>query len=162
MVNYWLVLEMFGNNDAVKKSRYAYKDQGQKLVFGPVWDFDWGVGSLRVCARDKDVSTVSAGWKCQDALEKEAYSFFKDWADSPEFCTRLHTRYWQVRDRFDACIADGSRTFSAAIPSAALTAAPGEPNCVSFIAYNSSGNVVARNYALVTQSPSEATSIILR
>jgi len=297
MVNYWLVMEMFGNNDAVKKSRYAYKEQGQELAFGPVWDFDWGVGSLRVCARNKDVSTVSAGWKCQDASEKEAYSFFKDWADSPEFCTRLHTRYWLVRDRFAACMADGglidqytnflyeaclansakwdfkngsydygynvgaqsfitdvtrlrtyltqrlawldqqfadvptlmasvkqnssthpytsdattlpvafenlsgtlpkgrrlrtrftvggstattvscfvngirvvqkqaldgSRVFSAAIPSAAFTAAQGEPNCVSFVAYDSSDNVVARNYALVTQSPSEATTVILR
>ena len=57
---------------------------------------------------------------------------------------------------------DGSRVFSAAIPPAAFTAALGEPNCVSFIAYDSSGNVVARNYALVTQSPSNATTIILR
>ncbi len=289
MVNYWLVMEMFGNNDAVKKSRYAYKEQGQKLVFGPVWDFDWGVGSLRV-------SSNGTGWKCQEADGKTAYSFFKDWADSPEFCTRLHTRYWQVRDHFAACMADGglidqytnflyeaclansakwddknngwnvynssafgkdvarlksyltqrlawldqqfadvptlmasvkqntsnhpytadattlpiafsnlgsgeaipkgrklrvqftvggssaamvscfvngirvvqkqsldgSRVFGAAIPSAAFTAALGEPNCVSFIAYDSSGNVVARNYALVTQSPSKATTIILR
>ena len=57
---------------------------------------------------------------------------------------------------------DGSRVFSAAIPPAAFTAALGEPNCVSFIAYDSSDNVVARNYALVTQSPSKATTIILR
>ncbi len=57
---------------------------------------------------------------------------------------------------------DGSRVFSTAIPSAAFTAAQGEPNCVSFIAYDSSGNVVARNYALVTQGPSESTTIILR
>ena len=289
MVNYWLVMEMFGNNDAVKKSRYAYKEQGQKLVFGPVWDFDWGVGSLRV-------SSNGTGWKCQEASGKTAYSFYKEWADSPEFCTRLHTRYWQVRDRFATCMADGglidqytnflyeaclansakwddrnngwnvynssafgkdvarlktylvqrltwldaqfadvptlmasvkqsssthsytadavtlpivfenlnakgdipkgrrlqtrftvsgstaatvscfvngirvvdrqaldgSRVFSAALPSAAFTATQGEPNCVSFIAYDSSGNVVARNYALVTQGPSDITILILR
>ena len=285
MVNYWLVMEMFGNNDAVKKSRYAYKEQGQKLVFGPVWDFDWGVGSKRV-------SSDGTGWKCQDASGVEKYSFFKDWADSPEFCARLHTRYWQVRDRFASCIAEGglidqytnflveachvnsakwnvdynlgagnfeadvsrlknylvqrlawldaqfadvptlmasvqqnssthpytadattlpvafsnlgsgeripkgrrlrvqftvggstaatvscfvngirvvekqalggTRVFNAAISSGAFTAAQGEPNCVSFIAYDSSGNVVARNYALVTQGPSEATTIIFR
>ena len=57
---------------------------------------------------------------------------------------------------------DGNRVFSAAIPSGAFTATLGELNCVSFIAYNSSGAVVARNYALVTQIPSDATSIILR
>ncbi|MBQ4199831.1 MAG: hypothetical protein II649_08105, partial [Kiritimatiellae bacterium] len=57
---------------------------------------------------------------------------------------------------------DGSRVFSAAIPPAALTAAQGEPNCVSFIAYDSSGNVVARNYALVVQGPSLSTVFLLR
>ena len=57
---------------------------------------------------------------------------------------------------------DGTRAFRAAIPSGAFTAALGEPNCVAFIAYDSSGTVVARNYALVTQAPSESTTILLR
>ncbi len=34
--------------------------------------------------------------------------------------------------------------------------------CVAFIAYDSSGTVVARNYALVAQGPSESTTILLR
>ena len=282
MVSYWLVMELFGNNDAVKKSRYAYKDQGAKLVFGPVWDFDWGMGSPRV-------SSDGTGWKCQEASGKTAYSFFKEWADNPEFCTRLHTRYWQVRDRFEQCFKSGglmeqytnylyeaclvnsakwnvdynqgsgnfaadvtrlrnylvqrlawldqqfasvptlmasvkqststkpytadavtlpikftgansngmiytgrplrsrfavggssartvscfvngtrvadkvalvSGMFDATIPAAAFTAKVGEPNCVSFIAYNSSGSVVARNYALVTQVQSGSVFLL--
>ena len=59
-------------------------------------------------------------------------------------------------------VLDGNRVFNAAIPSRSFTATLGEPNCVSFVAYDSSGNVVARNYALVTQGPSVATTIILR
>lgn len=282
MVSYWLVMELFGNNDAVKKSRYAYKDQGAKLVFGPVWDFDWGMGSPRV-------SSDGTGWKCQEASGKTAYSFFKEWADNPEFCTRLYTRYWQVRDRFEqcfragglmeqytnylyeaclvnsakwnvdynqgsgnfaadvtrlrnylvqrlawldqqfasvptlmasvkqststkpytadavtlpikftdtnsngmiytgrplrsrfavggssartvSCFVNGTRVadkvalvsgmFDATIPAAAFTAKVGEPNCVSFIAYNSSGSVVARNYALVTQVQSGSVFLL--
>ncbi len=97
MVAYWLVMEMFGNNDAVKKSRYAYKDIGGKLVWGPVWDFDWSTGSARV-------SSSGTGWKCQEASDKTQDSFFKEWTDHPEFCTRLYTRYWQVRDRFAALL----------------------------------------------------------
>ena len=57
---------------------------------------------------------------------------------------------------------DENRAFHAAIPSGAFTAALGEPNCVAFIAYDSSGTVVARNYALVAQGPSESTTVILR
>ena len=41
-------------------------------------------------------------------------------------------------------------------------ATQGEPNCVAFIAYDSSGTVIARNYALVTQGPSESMTILLR
>ena len=288
MVNYWLAMELFGNNDAVYKSRYGYKGQGEKFAFGPVWDFDWGVGSVRV-------STNAEEWKCQDrGVPQQA--FFKEWSDNPEFCTRLFVRYWQVRDRFVSCIAEGglidqatnylneacransarwdpvhdkkynlgaesfaadvsrlrtyltqrlawldqqfadvptlmaslqvgtstnpytadpttlpiafsnlnrrgnipkgrrlnveftvggstaasvscfvngvrvvdrqaldeNRAFRAVIPSGAFMAALGEPNCVAFIAYDSSGTVVARNYALVTQGPSESTTILLR
>ena len=288
MVNYWLVMELFGNNDAIYKSRYAYKEQGGKLVFGPAWDFDWGVGSLRV-------STDATGWKCQNRGTTDQ-AFFEEWTDNPEFCTRLFVRYWQVRDRFASCIKDGglmdqytnylyeaccansakwddksngwnvynssafgkdvarlrtylsqrlvwldaqfadmptlvaslnkgystqtytpdrttlpvafanlnrrgriakgrdlvaafavggssaatvscfvngvrvadrhalgaNRAFVAAIPSDALTAARGEPNCVAFIAYDSSGAVVARNYATVAQDPPDGTAIILK
>ena len=99
MVNYWLAMEFFGNNDAVYKSRYGYKGQGEKFAFGPVWDFDWGVGSVRV-------NTTATEWKCQDrGVAQQA--FFKEWSDNPEFCTRLFVRYWQVRDRFASCIAEG-------------------------------------------------------
>ena len=45
MVGYWLVMVTMNNSDSTKKSRYAYKDQKQKIVWGPVWDFDWGCGS---------------------------------------------------------------------------------------------------------------------
>ena len=282
MVHYWLAMELFGNNDAVYKSRYAYKDRGGKLVFGPVWDFDWGVASPRV-------TTVATEWKCQDrGVAQQA--FFKEWSDNPEFCTRLFVRYWQVRDRFKACFEQGGlmdqytnylseachansakwnvdynlgagnfeadvarlrkyleqrlvwldaqfasvpalmaslkistathpytpdaaalpiafeglnsngtvysgRTlrarfasgnasvatiscyvnglrvaervpvaggeFGAVIPADAFTAAEGEPNCVSFVAYDASGAVVARNYALVAKV-SPATLFLIR
>ena len=286
MVNYWLTMELFGNNDAVYKSRYAYKDRSGKLKWGPVWDFDWGVASVRV-------TTNAEEWKCQDrGVPQQA--FYKEWSDNPEFCTRLFTRYWQVLDRFAACFEQGGlidqytnylneacransakwdpvhdkkynlgaasfaadvsrlrsylerrlvwldaqfasvpalmaslkvstathpytpdaaalpiafdglnsngtvysgRTlrarfacgnsavasiscyvngirvaervpvvggeFSAVIPPNALTAAEGEPNCVSFVAYDASGAVVTRNYSLVSKV-SPATVLLLR
>ena len=285
MVDYWLVMELVGNRDAVRKSRYAYKDQGGKLVWGPVWDFDWGMGSMRVDASGE-------GWKCQETrgTTTQPNSIFKEWTDHPEFCTRLWTRYWQVRDRFAAMLGDdgfiaqytnylaaaghansakwdadyhlgaasfeadvarlvtflttrlawldaqfkdvptlmasvqqetcthyytvdarrlpiafegrtGDRTiyrgrplrttftpggssvatvsvfvngervitrqakvggvFDATLPSDVFTAPLGEPNCVSFVAYNTAGEVIARNYALVTQT-SPGTVFILR
>ena len=86
MATYFLVMEMFGNDDAVYKSRYFYKDCGKPIVFGPVWDFDWGVGNDVVLS-----SCEPAGWK---VARGHSASFFREWADDPWFCTRIRTLYW--------------------------------------------------------------------
>ena len=274
MAAYFLVMEMFGNDDAEKKSRYFYKDRGGLVKFGPVWDFDWGVGNNMV-------SSNPNGWRAQN----HKCSFFRQWADDPWFCTRLKEIYWKTaRARFAEMLGENGliasykakllvagtandgkwrhtrgfdadvdrlhdflsrrlewldlqfadvrtlmaslKTSSAApyepavaelpisfinlrptghlkartdlvmsvtfggtpasvgvfvnglklgepmdassgrlettIPAEALTAAPGESNCVSLIAYDSSGNPIARNYALVTADAFQPTAIILR
>lgn len=86
MAAYFLVMEMFGNNDAEKKSRYFYKDRGEKVRFGPVWDFDWGVGNITL------VGAHPEGWKACGHV----CSLFRQWADDPWFVTRLETLYWSV------------------------------------------------------------------
>ena len=99
MTAYFLVMEMFGNDDAMKKSRYLYKDiGGVPLMFGPVWDFDWGVGN--------DVVTGYApeSWRVQD----HAQSFYREWADDPWFCTHLRNFYWSTaRAPFARMIGEG-------------------------------------------------------
>ncbi|WP_324825847.1 CotH kinase family protein [Sinanaerobacter sp. ZZT-01] len=39
-VDYFLVNEFFGNYDAGEHSTYMYKNSGERLQIGPVWDFD--------------------------------------------------------------------------------------------------------------------------
>lgn len=39
-VDYFLINEFFGNYDAGEHSTYMYKNSGEKLCIGPVWDFD--------------------------------------------------------------------------------------------------------------------------
>ena len=39
-VDYFLINEFFGNYDAGEHSTYMYKNTGEKLWIGPVWDFD--------------------------------------------------------------------------------------------------------------------------
>lgn len=38
--DYFLINEFFGNYDAGKHSTYMYKNSGEKLRIGPVWDYD--------------------------------------------------------------------------------------------------------------------------
>ena len=97
MVAYTLVCELFANNDATKKSRYAYIDRGGKLFFGPVWDFDWGCASIRVGQNPEY-------WACSKDNEGDnsrKYSFQKELASDVNFCRRLYARYWEVRERYE-------------------------------------------------------------
>ena len=42
-VDWWFVMELTGNHEALKPgSCYFYKDRMDVLKAGPVWDFDWG------------------------------------------------------------------------------------------------------------------------
>ena len=97
MVTYWLTMEIFGNNDASKKSRFAYKDVDDKLYFGPVWDFDWGMGSV------PSDDTNPAQWKLMAWDLSD--SFFREWFDDPLFCTRAWEKYHEFRTQLGNLVA---------------------------------------------------------
>ena len=107
MVGYFLAMEMCGNIDASALSRYCYKDRGEKIVFGPVWDFDADMGNN---ARDQ------SGWGTPDRrapgrwmVQSGSAAFYKEWADDPWFCTRMRTFYWKTaRAEFEKMYAGGA------------------------------------------------------
>lgn len=45
-INYYLIQELFMNVDLDYSSVYMYKPVGEKLKFGPVWDFDLSSGNV--------------------------------------------------------------------------------------------------------------------
>lgn len=97
MISFWLINEIFGNHDAWYKSRYCYKDFDGKLTFGPVWDFDWGLGSVAVGMGD------AAKWiLARDQNNGWAVSFYKEWLDDPWFCLRAWEKYREMRPKFAA------------------------------------------------------------
>lgn len=102
MVSYWLVNEIFGNDDAWYKSRYCHKDVGGKLTFGPVWDFDWGCGSVVV-----GMGNVTAWRLAKNNNSGWPVSFYKQWLNDPAFCLKAREKYWKMRPKFAALLADG-------------------------------------------------------
>ena len=94
MVAYWLTQEIMGNNDAQEKSRFAYKDTNGKLVYGPVWDFDWGGGSFTVGDYAREW-TVSEG------------SIWNTFIDDPYFQVKALDKYWHVREYLQSIVEDG-------------------------------------------------------
>ena len=126
MVSYWLLMEILGNNDARYKSRYIYKNQDSKLVFGPPWDFDTGLGSslvtLDTSTDDEDWAT---GWKVSDYEDlfnlpenseftmedrpADAYgqNFYREFLDDPLFTVTATEKYWQIRPYLESLICEG-------------------------------------------------------
>lgn len=45
LAQYFLVTELFFNTDGMKKSTYMYKDNGEPMKMGPIWDMDWCAGN---------------------------------------------------------------------------------------------------------------------
>ena len=104
MVTFFLVNELFDNGDMGQKSRYAYIDRGGKLVWGPVWDYDWGSYSRTVDNRCEKWRSAGGG---------EA-NMNREWTTDPLFCLRAYETYWKIRDRYAAIYAEGG-TFDQAI-----------------------------------------------
>ncbi len=95
MAGYFLVQELFGNQDAGAKSRYAYKDIGKKLFWGPVWDFDHAAGTTNMQKPSPERWHAAQG------------SMYCEWLSDYRFARRVRTRYLAIRDAYAALAADG-------------------------------------------------------
>lgn len=104
MVSFWLVNEILGNNDAAYKSRFAYKPIGEKLKFGPTWDFDYGCASC-------PVGNHPYSWKVskETSTDKMGANFYKEFLDDPLFIAKATEKYWQVRPYLQSLIEEGGQ-----------------------------------------------------
>ena len=113
MVNYWLAIHVPGNNDAGGLSRYAYKDQGGKVVFGPAWDYDYGLDSLQIRTRRASVTNeygeatyapiVATGW----IPGAGSQNFMGGWTWDPYFMYKLREKYLATRQYLTDMVKDG-------------------------------------------------------
>lgn len=95
MVGYFLVQELFGNQDAGAKSRYASKDLGRKLVFGPVWDFDHAAG------------TANMQKPSPERWHAAQNSFYAEWLSDYRFARRVRAKYRAIREAYSALASEG-------------------------------------------------------
>lgn len=99
MAAYFLGMEIMGNIDASRKSRFAYVDVGGKLVFGPLWDFDWSSGAPSLRWTDGE------GWKVVHSTKK--LNFFRELLDDPYLVMLAAEKYWQIRPSLQELVEDG-------------------------------------------------------
>lgn len=86
--DYFIINEYFGNYDAGLHSTYMYKNSGDKLKIGPVWDFDQAMNNSMV--NETDPYTLAMQEK---AIYKQ---LFKD----EEFVELIKNRYAKYRSMY--------------------------------------------------------------
>jgi hypothetical protein len=86
-IDYFLVNELVRNVDGnMRRSTFLTKPRGEKLHFGPLWDFDITLGNVNY-----DGADATAGWQIRPAPW-----FTRLWQD-PAFERRVKTRWQQLR-----------------------------------------------------------------
>lgn len=93
LADYWIINEIFFNEDAMKKSTYLYKDSGELFKMGPVWDMDWSSGATQSAA------TATDQWHTlYFSMNAQQWQWYKELVKDPYFLKQAQNRYWQIRD----------------------------------------------------------------
>lgn len=101
LVDYWLINEIFYNEEINKKSTYMYKDLDGLMKMGPVWDMDYSSGGEGFTYR-------TDGWATRDfSANAQANMWYKYLIQDPYFVLKAQERYWEIRDMVEDIIKDG-------------------------------------------------------
>lgn len=92
LVDYWLVSEIFYNEEIGKKSTYMYKKHDELMKMGPIWDMDWTSGG------EGDTKATNQWATVHFSTNAQADSWYKHLIQDPYFLMRAQERYWEIRD----------------------------------------------------------------
>ena len=92
LVDYWLINEIFFNEELNKKSTYVYKDIDGLMKMGPIWDMDWSSGGEGQTYHTENWATRYYSANAQ------ANSWYKFLIQDPWFFINAQQRYWEIRN----------------------------------------------------------------
>ncbi len=92
LVDYWLVTEIFFNEEINKKSTYMYKEIDELMKMGPIWDMDWSSGGEGDTGHTDKWATLHFNQNAQ------AEQWYKYLIQDPYFLMSVQERYWEIRD----------------------------------------------------------------
>ena len=101
LVDYWLINEIFFNEELNKKSTYMYQDIDGLMMMGPIWDMDWSSGG-------EGQTYITDEWATQYfSANAQANQWYKDLIRDPYFVIKAQERYWEIRhNQVDAMLAE--------------------------------------------------------
>lgn len=95
LVKFWLVNELFMNEDAMKKSTYMYKNLEGPFYMGPIWDMDWSSAS--------DISSTNFPYEWQTLHfndDKQKNQWYKYIIQDPYFAIKARELYLEIRETY--------------------------------------------------------------
>ncbi len=92
LVDYWLISEIFFNEEINKKSTYMYKEIDELMKMGPIWDMDYSSGGEGQTYHTEQWATIYYKTNAQ------AEQWYKYLIQDPYFVTRAQERYWEIRN----------------------------------------------------------------
>ncbi len=108
-INNMLICEVSLNWDCMKNSFFMYKDVDGKMIFGPVWDFDWAWGN----SMGQDTNAPETWQTTNEWFANEQFYQTVQWnrllIRDPYFIVRLYERYNEVRDSYIAPLVNSKR-----------------------------------------------------
>ena len=92
LVDYWLINEIFFNEELNKKSTYMYKEIDGLMKMGPIWDMDWSSGG-----EGQTYHTTQWATKYY-STNAQANNWYKFLIQDPYFFLKAQERYWEIRN----------------------------------------------------------------
>ena len=92
LVDYWLISEIFFNEELNKKRTYMYKDIDGLMFMGPIWDMDWSSGGEGQTYHTEQWATRYYSTNAQ------ANNWYKYLIQDPWFFMKAQERYWEIRN----------------------------------------------------------------
>ena len=92
LVDYWLINEIFFNEELNKKSTYMYKEIDSLMKMGPIWDMDWSSGGEGQTYHTEQWATKYYSTNAQ------ANNWYKFLIQDPYFFLKAQERYWEIRN----------------------------------------------------------------
>lgn len=92
LVDYWLINEIFFNQEIAKKSTYMYKEIDGLMMMGPIWDMDYSAGG-------EGSTYYTDKWATRYFNENaQRNNWYKSLIGDPYFFIKAQERYWEIRD----------------------------------------------------------------
>jgi len=92
-IDYHLMTEMPKNGDGYYHSTFMFKDRGEKLQLGPIWDYNLSMGNFHSGSLSSPL-----GWYYPERSQNGTHRWFMRLFEDPDFRVKTADRWFDLRE----------------------------------------------------------------